>query len=669
MLGVAAAIGAEALGPGPSLSDAARGRVEEGVERLAELGKRPGLSLRGNTAGVREKVPFLTAKGVPAILRECLDDPLAAPKHADRIFDGFLCARSADDAARFAASLLGRAPADVVPEPLSVELAGRIAALPDRIREALARFLETAGPAHAACRAACETVSPGEMRTLAGRFLSVAGDPLLDDAGMTRRLGIDPAAVRLPVAGHPAAIFHQIDRDRLAGAAVSFTRACRELADAMKVLPTAALDGAASPDERKEIGTPWGLLVLAGRGSTRHPPPDPKRPVLLAVDLGGHDAWEGAWGAASGPDGHFLGGVIDLAGDDLYLADVANAFGSGYFGVGVLLDLAGDDRYEAEDFSLGCGLGGWGIAWDAAGNDTWRGTTHSQGCGAFGYGLLLDGAGRDRYRADLDSQGFGFCGSVGVLADARGDDLYQAGGRFTDDIGESPERIGRYKARSQGFGWGWRPQATGGIGALLDGGGNDLYDLAQSGMGQGTGYWFSFGLLYDAAGDDLYDANYYAQGVGHHFGTGVLADRAGNDAYKLTGGGGQCWGHDYGVAWLVESGGDDRYAISRTPAAKGFRTGSGQGGGNLRGIGVFLECAGDDTYDSGPDWTPEDVVRMYQVREEKGARKKLSGDEIVARRRGIGIRLDLAGRDRYAPSGQDGTDRLRMIHALDRDLE
>lgn len=651
------------------MSGTDQAQVEEAVAKLAEMAERPGLSLRGNAAGMAEKIPFLTAKGVPAILRECLDDPLAAPRHADRIFGGFFPARAPDEAARFAASLLDIAPAVVAPEPLPAELADRLRPLPDKVCVPLTRFLEAAGAAHAACRAAYAKVPPAAMRDLAGRFLRFAGEPLLEDRTLTTRLGIDPAAVRLPAAERPAAVFARVDQERLAGATAVFTQACRELAEALRALPAEALDAAVGPDDRRETETPWGRVVLAGRGPTLHPPPDPGKPVLLAVDFGGHDAWQGVYGAAFGPEGRFLAAAIDLAGDDLYLANTPVALGAGYFGVGILLDMGGDDRYEAEDFSLGCGLGGWGILWDGGGNDAYRGTTHTHGCGVFGGGLFLDAAGRDRYRADLDSQGFGFVGSVGILADAAGDDLYQAGGRFTDDIEEPKEKVGRYKARSQGFGWGWRPEAAGGIGALLDGAGNDLYDLCQSGMGQGLGYWFAYGLLYDASGDDLYDANYYAQGVGHHFGTGVLADRSGDDSYKLTGGGGQCWGHDYGVAWLVESGGNDRYAISRTPASRGFEMGSGQGGGNLRGIGIFLERSGDDVYDSGPEWTPEDVVRMYQARDEKKKKPSLTDEEIVARRRGTGLRLDLRGQDRYAPTGKDGSAWLRMIHALSWDRE
>ena len=45
-----------------------------------------------------------------------------------------------------------------------------------------------------------------------------------------------------------------------------------------------------------------------------------------------------------------------------------------------------------------------------------------------------------------------------------------------------------------------RETCAGGIGALVDLGGNDRYVVKESGLGCA---WFGTGLLWDAAGDDL----------------------------------------------------------------------------------------------------------------------------------------------------------------------
>lgn len=656
----AALAGPEA--PTPSFTPEDRVRFQEAAAKLGELTDRPGLSLEDTLGDALEKVPMIRDPKVPALLRECLDRPFRAPDHADRIAAALLAQAPAEERLAFAASLLEIAPsptseAKAAPEDLTA-LEGLGA-----LKDPLAAFLDAAAAARAAWGASCPELLPEEMRILVRTLLETAAKPFLEDPALAGRLGLAPG--KAPEAS-PLAAMAKLQRPAQLRAALAFTVAARALAEAVAALPPEALDAVVAPDARREIPTGLGLLVIGGRGPTRHPPP--AAPVLMALDLGGHDAWEGAWASADGPGGAPLACLLDLSGDDVYLANDSLALGCGYFGVGLLIDLAGDDRYAVRHFGLGCGLGGIGILHDLRGHDVYEGDTHVQGAGIFGLGLLLDDAGTDRYQAALDSQAFSFVLGVGILADGGGDDRYLAGGRYRDDLNEEEEDLGRTKSRSQGFAWGWRPLAPGGAACLLDAGGDDVYDTAQGGMAQGTGYWFGYGLLYDGGGDDVYDANYYAQAVGLHFGTGVLIDRGGDDAYKLTGGGGQCWSHDFSTAFLIDRAGNDRYTVSRTPASRGFQVGCGQGGGNIRGIGLFLDAGGDDRYDLGPDWTPEAKLRMVQMQEYKKRHPDLSDEEILKRRRGMGILLDAGGKDAYAPAGKDASDWLRMLSCLARDL-
>ncbi len=633
-----------------SLPSGDRQRLEAGIARLGALTERPDLASSGYLAEIRAMVPLLDDPGVPAILRECLDHPFKAPEHADRIAAALLAADPLEKKIGFTASLLAEdAPPDLgIYFAISSEDIEALKALPEPLRAPITTYLSQAAYARRDALAATSDLSPEEMRAAAGSLLGIAAGPLAGEMGFP-----DPS--KTP----PKKALKQFHAEKMACAAARLAFAVRKLAE----LPRDALP----PEARIEIQTSLGLIVVAGNGPTHHPAPS--HPVLLALDLGGNDSWEGGYAAADGTTGDPLSCLVDLGGDDLYLAEKPLALGAGLFGVGLLLDLGGDDRYVASHLSLGCGIFGWGVLHDADGNDAYRGATHTQGAGLAGFGLLLDDAGQDRYQADLDAQGFAFVLAVGILADRGGDDHYLAGGHYRDDLDEAEEgSTGRTKSRSQGFGWGWRTGLPGGVGCLLDASGNDVYDTGQGGMAQGLGYWLSFGLLWDGGGDDVYDANYYSQGVGLHFGTGLVVDLGGNDAYKLTGGGGQGWGHDYATAFLIDRGGNDRYAISRTPLSKGFKIGCGQGGGNIRGIGILLDAAGDDRYDSGPEWSKEDKMKLSQMQATKKRHPEMTDDEILAKRRGIGIRLDLGGHDTYAPSGKDGTHWLRMLSCLSEDL-
>lgn len=324
--------------------------------------------------------------------------------------------------------------------------------------------------------------------------------------------------------------------------------------------------------------------------------------------------------------------ILDLGGDDLYANNAGApslvASRSIYGGrdgfsppatlrraapVGAVVDLGGDDRYIAHGpGSTGGALGGVGLLADTRGNDLYQGDLLSQGAAFCGVGLLVDGDGDDTYLARESTQGAAYFG-LGILWDRKGNDLYSA------------TQFG------QGFG------GTRGLGLLLDREGSDRYlaDRAVpsgygtpgvfNGWSQGVGCGFrgyssgGLGLLVDESGSDEYQAGNFSQGVGYFFGLGVLVDRGGDDVYRGTRYTQGASAHQ-AAGVLVDGGGNDRYR---------GRVAANQGGAWDVGIAVLEDRGGDDVYIA--DGLAQGAASMN----------------------GLGILLDRAGRDRYeARSGQ-----------------
>jgi hypothetical protein len=370
--------------------------------------------------------------------------------------------------------------------------------------------------------------------------------------------------------------------------------------------------GVATGDVWDVVETSAGTIVIGGPGPTTY-----LAACAAIVDVGGDDTYAAPAGAA-GP-GLPAAVVIDVGGDDRYDAGTG-AVGAGFMGVGAVADLAGDDSYRGGSFSLGSGLFGVGLLLDREGNDDYAGDTCVEGSGAFGIGLHVDEAGNDSYHGALFCQAFGFVKGFGLLYDASGNDLYFAGGKYTDEI----RYFDHFLSLSQGFGFGWRPDASGGIGVLADEGGNDVY--VSDIFGQGASYWFAIGGLVDSAGNDQYVSYQYAQGAATHLTVAALVDVAGNDNYVSKGVSQGC-GHDLALGMLHDIAGDDSYACHDLS----------QGAGNANGIGVLFDDAGNDSYSVR---NPANTQGYGDYRRDYGS---------------VGILIDRGGKDSYSGRGKDGT--------------
>ncbi len=325
----------------------------------------------------------------------------------------------------------------------------------------------------------------------------------------------------------------------------------------------------------------------------------------IVIDPEGDDVYHVAKGKP------FKSGIIiDLSGNDRYIGEDVSLAGA-VFSNNAIFDLSGDDYYEAGIVSLGSGMFGSGILYDKGGENIFKGAYFSEGAGFCGIGILYSEGDDDYYTIWDFGQGFGGTWGAGILKDLNGDDTYRAGFKFL----HIPLLPHSTRSFAQGFALGFRPDAHGGIGVLLDEKGNDHY-IAEA-FAQGTSYWKSLGLLFDLEGNDRYLATEYAQGAGIHLSAGLLFDISGDDHYFSRFGPSQGEGHDYSVGVLMDFSGNDVYHVS-----------GGLGVGLYNSIGIFCDFKGNDVYSTYEKWA------VGRVNPSRG-------------RVGIGVFMDLGGKDSY----------------------
>ena len=142
--------------------------------------------------------------------------------------------------------------------------------------------------------------------------------------------------------------------------------------------------------------------------------------------------------------------------------------------------------------------------------------------------------------------------------------------------------------------------ANGGVGVILDGGGDDVYEFDY--LSHGGGYWMGIGFARDFGGNDQRlgaTLKTYAGGVrtqrryqrfgsgfGCHYAAGFCIDDSGDDVYHGTIMGlGHAW--DCSIGALCDFGGNDRYEST------GKTT---QGNASQAGLGILFDYDGDDHY-------------------------------------------------------------------------
>ncbi len=318
--------------------------------------------------------------------------------------------------------------------------------------------------------------------------------------------------------------------------------------------------------------------------------------IAEVIDMGGDDHY--VWPqdfherVGRGEAEQSMGGnhiIIDLGGNDTYesLAECAGP-GAGVFGLSLIDDRAGDDQYRSARLgSIGFGLFGMGILIDRAGDDRYenlgRDSGWSTGVGFYGVGLVIDHAGDDAYHAEKFSQGVGGPRGFGGIIDGGGDDRYEANGPHFGSAYGTPDV---FLGMSQGFGFGIRGHAAGGVGAIYDDAGDDHYIAGE--FSQAGGYYFGLGILHDRAGNDRYHGNRYGQAFAAHQAAGILIDDAGDDSYWSMTAASQSGVWDQSVTMLIDRAGNDTYRAD----------GLAMGAAAMQSIGIFLDLGGDDRYEA-----------------------------------------------------------------------
>ena len=338
-----------------------------------------------------------------------------------------------------------------------------------------------------------------------------------------------------------------------------------------------------NPDIRT-IDTPWGKIGFGTPGNDRWDDPD----VQFIYDPAGDDLYTDGAGVANSFD-RPAAWIIDLEGDDAYQSTAAyGAQGSGVPGFGLVYDKSGDDTYIGQRLSQGTGYMGIGILYDQAGDDRYYGSEFVQGVGLFGMGMLFDAGGDDKYYGTKHAQGAGFTSGLGILYDAGGDDYGFATGKYPTNYGDP----GIFDAWSQGVGMGFRNIASGGIGMVVSGGGDNAWEGGS--FSQGGGYYYGMGIFRAGGdGDDTYVGSRYAQGFSAHQAVGAFIEDGGDDTYRTRhmASIGLAW--DESVSFFHDKGGDDHY-----DGGQSFSLGASA----HNAFTVFIDDGGSDVFhfDRGP---------------------------------------------------------------------
>lgn len=163
--------------------------------------------------------------------------------------------------------------------------------------------------------------------------------------------------------------------------------------------------------------------------------PDLSAGIGMILDRDGNDYYLGDIFAQGSGYWYGIGAIVDGGGNDNYVAyQYAQGVGT-HIAFGLLVDKHGDDNYVAKGVSQGCGHDlSLGILYDREGDDSYVAYDLSQGAGnANGIGMLIDESGDDSYsvKKTHNTQGYGDFrreyGSVGVLLDIEGEDVYRLG--------------------------------------------------------------------------------------------------------------------------------------------------------------------------------------------------------------------------------------------------
>ena len=406
--------------------------------------------------------------------------------------------------------------------------------------------------------------------------------------------------------------------------------ATTELADAVDNAVAMLRTNQFASDFEYETDTELGKIIVTGTG--RHVFTNE---AFLIIGLGGDNVYSNSAGGANGLAGRPISIVIDLGNNSQFVSKHSFSQGAGLFGIGILAALGSNCTFQAKHMSQGAGFFGCGILMTGPGKQTLEADTFCQGAGMFGAGILWQRGENSSCRAAYMAQGFGGIQGVGLLLNEHSHNSYFAGGKYP-----CPWLPGHYFSLSQGFGYGMRPYAGGGIGILCDLAGNNHYEADV--YGQGASYWYSVGLFLNAAGHNRYAAHQYCQGAGIHLSTGALVNWGGDNTYTA---GHICQGaaHDYAVGMMINRAGNNSFTGDSTA----------QGAAINNSFALLLNHAGTNTY-IGTD------PKQSQATGHNGDKREYGS---------IALLLDLGGHGHYSQGQTNNAIWLKPLYGAGLDGE
>jgi hypothetical protein len=178
---------------------------------------------------------------------------------------------------------------------------------------------------------------------------------------------------------------------------------------------------------------------------------------------------------------------------------------------------------------------------------------------------------------------------------------------------------------------------TCGVSILIDWKGDDVYEAPESQPAFGSGIG-GYALLWDGSGNDRYSADALSLGCGVA-GVGALLDAGGTDTYAVNVFGEGAAAH--GIGLLLDLGPDsDAYTCFSQAQGHGF----------VRGAGMLIDEAGDDTYTANDTEirypSPQTAEHNTSLAQGCGFGRRDDGGRSEAG--GVGILVDVAGNDKYS---------------------
>ena len=564
-----------------------------------------------------------------------LQEPLRLPDYAQSVFSNCSGATSLHDLTRFTFQQLEIQEAPLnFKAPVIVVSAEFLAKLPPPVAHTVQKITTASALSSALLKHALPTNGACALVSFAAETLHIEHDQ--PEIESWQKIGIDTGPLRqfldresklelhdTELADGVLSAADNLDRSALLTASAELTAA---VDSAISLLQTNPLDG----DFQYETETELGKIIVTGSGNHTF-----TNEAFLIIALGGTNTYLNSAGGANGLVGRPYSIVIDLGNNTQFISKRSFSQGSGVFGIGILAALGSNCTFQAKHLSQGAGFFGCGILMTGPGKQTLEADTFCQGAGMFGTGILWQRGENSTCRAAYMAQGFGGPQGVGLLLNERSHNSYFAGGKYP-----CPWLPGHFFSLSQGFGYGIRPYAGGGVGILCDLAGHNHYEADV--YGQGASYWYSVGLFLDAGGHNRYDAHQYCQGAGIHLSTGALIDWGGNNTYTA---GHICQGaaHDYSVGLLIDRLGNSSFTGDTTA----------QGAAINNSFALLLEHAGTNTY-VGTD------PKQSQATGHDGAKREYGS---------IGLLLDLGGHGHYSQGQTNNTIWLKPLYGAGLDCD